>query len=227
MQDEAGAGILPLRAADERNRRPEPPWRTGALRRLAANKNKLQLQKQTWAWKPTPAPAGAPPVFGQNIGTQVKSEPDTPRSGGAGGKAWRDQLNHLHPAIKSFMVPFHEAFEGRVMLRRMLDACGLDKKKLPVMNEFINQENKRNMLCYNHVLGICPHGKDCIFLHVPGSQVSNVFANELCRDISPGIDFLMKTVTLEDVKKEAKSNKRQGAGKGAGSPPNKQFKPGV
>jgi CDP-diacylglycerol--glycerol-3-phosphate 3-phosphatidyltransferase len=35
MQDEAGAGILPLRAADERNRRPEPPWRTGALRRLA------------------------------------------------------------------------------------------------------------------------------------------------------------------------------------------------
>ena len=45
--------------------------------------------------------------------------------------------------------------------------------------------------------------------------------------ISPGIDFVMKTMTLEDVKKDAKSNKRQGAGKGAGSPPNKQFKPGV
>ena len=64
-------------------------------------------------------------------------------------------------------------------------------------------------------------------MHVPGSQVSNVFANDLCRDISPGIDFLMKTVTLDDVKKEAKSNKRQGVRKGAGSPPNKQFKPGV
>ena len=48
-----------------------------------ANKNKLQLQKQTWVWKPQPMPGGAPPVFSQNVGTPVKSELDTLRSGGA------------------------------------------------------------------------------------------------------------------------------------------------
>ena len=58
-------------------------------------------------------------------------------------------------------------------------------------------------------------------------EMQNAFANDLCKDISPGIEFLMQTITLEDVKKEAKTNKRQGAGKSNGSPPNKHLKPGV
>jgi hypothetical protein len=169
-------------------------------------------------------PTGAPPSFAPQ---QLKHGQDAQRSSGAGGKSWREQLGHLHPVIKLFMQPFHEAFEGRVMLRRMLDACGLDNKKLPVMKEFVNPDTKRNNLCYNHVLGICPHGKECIFVHVPGSEVGNAFATDLCKDISPGIEFLMQTITLEDVKKEAKTNKRQGIGKSNGSPPNKHLKPGV
>ena len=188
------------------------------------NKSKAQLQKHAWAWHPNPMPSGAPPMFSH---PQPKQVPDAPRNSGVGSKSWKEQLGHLHPFIKSFMQPFHDAFEGRVMLRRLLDACGLDNKKLPFMKEHVNPDTKRNNLCYNHVLGICPYGKDCIFVHVPGAEVENAFANELCRAIAPGIGFIMQTTTLDEVKKEAKSNKRQGTGKSNGSPPYKQSKPGV
>ena len=99
---------------------------------------------QLGTWHPHPMPNGAPPVFAPQ---QLKQCQDSQRSSGAGVKSWRDQLGHLHPFIKSFMRPFHEAFEGRVMLRRMLDACGLDNKKLPVMKEYVNPDTKRNNLC--------------------------------------------------------------------------------
>jgi hypothetical protein len=147
---------------------PRDPPSTSLL--TQANKNKFQTQKQAWTWHPHPMPNDTPPMFASQ---QLKQGQDSQRSSGAGGKSWRDQLGHLHPFIKSFMQPFHEAFEGRVMLRRMLDTCGLDNKKLPVMKEYVNPDTKRNNLCYYHVLGICPHGKKCIFVHVPGAEVGN------------------------------------------------------
>ena len=90
------------------------------------------------------------------------------------------------------MRPFHEKFQGRVMLGRIMSAGNVSWEKLPVLDRYINQHKRKNYLCYNHVLGICGH-RNCRFQHATAAEIPNDFAHQLCATLRPGMDYILRT----------------------------------
>lgn len=80
------------------------------------------------------------------------------------------------------------------MLSRLMSLANIGIKELPTMPEMIDETGK-NKLCYNHVLGECPHGDRCSYKkiggHVDGSKLQEIFVQKLCEMIKPGVEAAM------------------------------------
>jgi hypothetical protein len=115
---------------------------------------------------------------------------------GFDGATPQNKLAHIHPTIKAVLRDYHTKFAGRVMMQRLLDHANITFKDLPFLTPLIDNQSGKNWLCYNHCLGICQHGRQCIFRkrngHVDGASLPKEFAAALVDKLRPGIDYMMK-----------------------------------
>lgn len=124
---------------------------------------------------PAPAPTKAPSV------PPPKSFPDL------------TSLDHVNPQIRSVLKEFHNKFGGAVKLKQLLEEARVGLAELPKLDEFMSG-NGRNMLCYSHVLGVCPYGQRCRNLksHHDGRGLPKEFVDEMLRLIKSGADKLTR-----------------------------------
>ena len=104
----------------------------------------------------------------------------------------RDNLGHMHPAIKRMMDPYLQKFNGRVQFLEILDAAGVRLNQLPTIRG--QMDGNRSLVCWQGLLGKCPHQSrgNCHFNHIPRYDVPNDFAAEACRLLQPGVDYLVR-----------------------------------
>jgi hypothetical protein len=140
------------------------------------------------------------------------------------GKEWFNKLGHMHPWIRECMRPFHEKFQGRVMLGRIMSAGNVAWDKLPVLERYVNKEERKNYLCYNHVLGICGH-RSCRFQHAMGMEIPNEFATHLCATLRPGMEYILRAEGMAPAPVGSGARGMVGAGVGVGHPGGKQARP--
>jgi len=89
------------------------------------------------------------------------------------------------------MKEYHGRFKGRVMMTKILNGANITFDRLPVIQEFINKESKKNELCYNHVMGICSNRR-CWYRHASRAQITNSFAGDLIHICGPGINYVVR-----------------------------------
>ena len=101
-----------------------------------------------------------------------------------------DKLAHIHPTIKAALQEYHTKFAGHMMIQRMLDHANLSFRDLPFLTPLVESNTSMNWLCYNHCLGICQHGKQCIFRrcngHVDGKNLPHNFAKASLEKLNKG-----------------------------------------
>jgi hypothetical protein len=154
---------------------------------------------------PKPSGSGLPP-------TGLLPFRGGPIEGGSGlsGAPVADRLAHLHPTIRTALREYHVKFAGRVMMQRILDHANITYKDLPFLTPLIDNQSGRNSLCYNHCLGICQHGRQCIFRrrngHIDGGSLPQDFVTALIEKIKPGVEYMLKA---EYPARGADPNKRQ------------------
>jgi uncharacterized membrane protein YgcG len=128
-----------------------------------------------------------------------------------------DKLSHLHPKIKAAMQDYHSKFLGRVMIYRVLGAAGIGMNDLPKINQLVDAATGRNNLCYSHILGICPHGSNCLFKahngHLAAHELTDEFADALLQKIQPGIKWMLSN---EQPMQRQPDNSHGGGGGGRG-----------
>jgi hypothetical protein len=155
------------------------------------------------AWRdPVPAFSGFqqqptfPSPFAAYGGTRYGGNAPAPRQQQApSNQSPTDKLAHLHPKIKAALQEYHSKFLGRVMIYRVLEAAGIEMKDLPKINQLLDPATGQNNLCYSHLLGICPHGDNCLFKqkdgHLAVHEVTDDFAEAVLRKIQPGITWML------------------------------------
>ena len=128
-------------------------------------------------------------VGGNNAGGNSNPRPpgQPPNFNGPPAQA-QGSVEHCHPIIKREFAKYHEMFDGRVMLQQLCRKSGVEVTALPYINQHV--EGDKNMLCYNHVLGVCPFR--CIRKHLPGNQIPDGFATEICNTLKKGRDALVE-----------------------------------
>jgi hypothetical protein len=89
------------------------------------------------------------------------------------------------------MKEYHAKFRGKVMMSKILNGANTTFDRLPVIHDFINKENNKNELCYNHVMGTCSNRR-CWYRHASKAQVPNSFAGDLIQLCGPGIDYVVR-----------------------------------
>lgn len=102
-----------------------------------------------------------------------------------------NRLAHLNSKIKRCMADYHEKFGGTVMLKQICNAAGVAMEDLPWLRKYMDNQN-RNQLCYNHVMGVCLHGRRCHFIHAPQNEVDDGFATALCTKLESGVKYLIR-----------------------------------
>lgn len=124
-----------------------------------------------------------------------------------------DGLSHVHQKLRLFLQQFHQKFQGKVTIAEVLKAAGINLSSLPQLQAFIDQRGN-NVLCYNHILGICPFGTMCsnASSHGNGADLQLEFVDRLIQCIRSGIEKMMQP----DYKPPAKG-KRPWNGGGGGS----------
>jgi hypothetical protein len=94
------------------------------------------------------------------------------------------------------MKDYHERSLGRVAVQKLLEAGNIAFRDLPFLTNLVDTSGK-NWLCYNHCLGVCQHGRSCVFKrkggHVDGKDLPAQFTRELIAKISPGLKFAERT----------------------------------
>jgi hypothetical protein len=117
-------------------------------------------------------------------------------SGGLPGASTTDRLAHIHLTIKAALRDYHTKFAVRVMMQRILDNANLTFKDLLFLTPLVDSQSGKNWLCYNHCLGTCQNGRQCIFRkrngHVEGALLPQDFAMTLVEKLRPGIEYMLK-----------------------------------
>lgn len=143
--------------------------------------------------------------FGQSPFTSTRTDGRSTVSTG-------DKLSHIHPSIRAALKEYHEKFAGRVMIQRLLDHANITLQDLPFLTPLVDSQSGKNWLCYNHCLGICQHGRQCLFRrrngHVDGAALPQDFVRTLLDKLKPGVDFMLRA---EYPAKGAALSKRQPA----------------
>lgn len=135
-------------------------------------------------------PTGQPPRIPANY-------PSVPPVASQGGTATTDRpvairQSDVHPTIRTLMTPYISHFRS-VQFRQLCKAAGISEGDLPTIARYLS--NGRNGMCYSYVLGKC-QGKICGRAqegHVPASEITDDFANELCSKLAPGVERRLAT----------------------------------
>lgn len=139
------------------------------------------------AWEEAPtasfAFAGLAPPSVANPFAAPQNTPDSPSA--------PPSMAHVHPWIAHRMKEYHARFKGRVMMSKILTGANITFERLPIIQEFINRDTKKNELCYNHVMGTCSNRR-CWYRHASKAQIPNSFAGELINLCGPGIDYVVR-----------------------------------
>ena len=136
------------------------------------------------------APAGTSPFLQSGSAQQMVNTSPTPKT----QKTLEEKLSHVHDFIRNKLAEMHKKFNGRVMLKKVLELGGKQWSELPMMEGYVNTQTNKNMLCYNHILGFCS-GNRCRFKHVPKHQVTLEFAQRICQVVEPGARWLVLNET--------------------------------
>jgi hypothetical protein len=155
-------------------------------------------------------PTGLSPFTGTGLPPLSGTRNDN--VGSTTGAVAGDRLAHVHPTIRGALREYHTKFAGRVMMQRIMDHANLSFKDLPFINHLVDAQSGKNWLCYNHCLGICQHGRQCVFRkrngHVDGTALPQDFATALVEKIKPGVEYMIKA---EYPARGADPNKKQPA----------------
>ena len=182
------------------------------------------------AWKTThllpkaptiPPPTTPAPSFYQ-LPPQLPSVRDVSHTGAAPLRPLEERLAHVHEVIANCLAPYHQKFNGRMMLTKVLKYANLTWAQLPTLEYELGQGEKRKPICFNHALGWC-NGKKCKNKHVNKHEVSVDFANTVCQLIRPGIEYLLKN---EPAAPAGGQNYKRGNDGGTGGPSAKQARMG-
>ena len=133
------------------------------------------------------------------------------RQGGAGQQQQHGQqlqgmnVGHVHVRIKQFMTPYYQKFGSRVNVTGLIQAANVTYRELPYLNRYIR--GGQNMLCYNHLLGRCLFGQQCMRFegHADKRDIPDDFADACVRVLTPGMDVVMRQMG-------AGGNRRAGGG---------------
>ena len=108
------------------------------------------------------------------------------------GQISSNNLAHVHPDIQTSLQEYHERYVRRVAVQQLLEATNLTLKDLPYLTNLVDPVGK-NWLCYNQCLGLCQHGRSCVFWrkrgHVSGKDLPTQFFRELIAKITPGLRY--------------------------------------
>jgi hypothetical protein len=82
------------------------------------------------------------------------------------------------------------------MIQRLLDHANITFCDLPFLTTLVDEHSGKNLLCYNHCLGVCQHGKQCLFKrrngHVDGLALPQDFVTALVDKLKPGVEFMLR-----------------------------------
>ena len=90
---------------------------------------------------------------------------------------------------------FIENKEGRLAeVTAILRDANVNIRALPTIDKFI--QGGQNKLCYAFVLGVCHMGDRCHFIHADHRDITDIFCNNLCPAIRPGVSSFFCFVRL-------------------------------
>jgi hypothetical protein len=126
------------------------------------------------------------------------------------------RASDIHPIIKRNFKPHYQRF-GQLQLIRIMKLANVTWPQMPKLDKYV--EGTTNKLCYNYVLGRCTT-RYCSHKagHAPLSDVTTLFANEICNLMNPGIKAMTETLmdapwpefqamATEHVRKQHKQHK--------------------
>jgi hypothetical protein len=100
--------------------------------------------------------------------------------------------NDIHPQFKQLMARYITHFRS-VQLKTLLGAANITEAELPVLPKYTAAG--KNNLCYAYILGKC-QGRYCgkaSVGHAPVGDITDAFAQELCRVLSGGVEKRLAT----------------------------------
>jgi len=154
----------------------------GGGRRGRQYQQQQQYYQQQSNWQP--------PQYGNNQygqyqygNNQYYQQPPHQQQQQQQGNPQDGDVAHVHPTILQCMQAYHQKYNGRIRLRGLLDAGRITQRDLPTING-VN-------VCYNHAMGKCTVN-NCSYIHVPGREIPNTFATELCQVITPCVDAVLR-----------------------------------
>lgn len=119
--------------------------------------------------------------------------------GGCGGGGYGQNTtatDHVHPKIVQVMKPLWDADGTSVHMNWMLDAANIQLQALPSYT--YAWEGNINKLCYPHVCGRCRFGIRCNFMHVPGYELGDGFAEAFAQKVKPVVEYLARQFASKD-----------------------------
>ena len=116
-------------------------------------------------------------------------------------------FQHVHPEVKKALKGFHDKFQGRVSIQRVLGEAGAS------LDQLLSWEKFEDDMCWNWAIGSCKWGKECKYSasHVDGKAMPKEVAGRLLEVIKPGVEKMMR----EDYSDQTAA-KRPGMGRGGG-----------
>ena len=150
----------------------------------------------------TPAKPTAPTSGGWSWETSFPSAPPSAPPDSLIPPTFKDKYGHCHPIVKSEFAEYHKQFGGKLQLQLLVKHSNITLNQLLGQHSFRDASGTNNM-CYSYVLGVCNH-KSCKRIHATAGQLVPEFVRDLCKQLKPGRDYLIKNPGL-GAKRPAKS----------------------
>ena len=150
----------------------------------------------------TPAKPTAPTSGGWSWETSFPSAPPSAPPDSLIPPTFKDKYGHCHPIVKSEFAEYHKQFGGKLQLQLLVKHSNITLNQLLGQHSFRDASGTNNM-CYSYVLGVCNH-KACKRIHPTAGQLVPEFVRDLCKQLKPGRDYLIKNPGL-GAKRPAKS----------------------
>ena len=101
--------------------------------------------------------------------------------------------------------------KATIQLNKGLKKAGMDKDDLPVIKCSDSSDTGKEFLCYKYILGNCPAGERCGFVHVPSSHLKEKTLGKILPPLTKVIKEGLEKLPPEDApRKRGSKRKRQG-----------------
>ena len=145
----------------------------------------------------TPAPK-TPTAPAPSPATLVPTPPNKYRTYSeyrAQGGQTTDPTNygHMNKKLKEAIGPVLEKFKGKVAIQELMTNAGIWWQDLPANEKYKDKVSGQNLMCWNHVVGVCKFGRNCEYAdsHVDGKFLPDKFVDETIAVLKPGIDKML------------------------------------